>query len=139
MFNCDLINKGIKQENHFVIKPKLSMSMRGLNSSRLKLALIIVAMASYLCLALYIFFFFLFWFVWHFFSLELTNFNRHLYVVCSKCVMCMSQIRTGNTKFSVLLFVRELFRCIFGLVFVIFIFIISIFVSESFSLFAASC
>ena len=107
MFNCDLINKGIKQENHFVIKPKLSMSMRGLNSSRLKLALIIVAMASYLCLALYIYiyiFFFLFWFVWHFFSLELANFNRHLYVVCSKCVMCMSQIRTGNKNFFILFY-----------------------------------
>ena len=114
MFNCDLINKGIKQENHFVIKPKLSMSMRGLNSSRLKLALIIVAMASYLCLALYIyFFFFLFWFVWHIFSLELANFNRHLYVVCSKCVMCMSQIRTGNKKISILFYLRESFLDVF--------------------------
>ena len=108
------------------------MSRRGLNSSRLKLALIIVAIASYLCLALYIFF--LFWFVWHFFFFRISQLNKHLYVVCSKCVMCMSQIRTGNTKFSVHLFVRELFRCIFGLVFVIFVFIISIFVSEIFSL-----
>ena len=130
MFNCDLINKHIKHENHFVIKPKLSMSMRDLNSGRLKLALIIVAIASYLCLALYIFFLFSFLVCMaFFFSLELANLNKHLYVVCSKCVMCMSQIRTGNTKFSVLLFVRELFRCIF----VIFVFIISIFVSEIFS------
>ena len=78
---------------------------------------------------IYFFSFFFFGLYGIFFSLELANLNKHLYVVCSKCVMCMSQIRTGNTKFSVLLFVRELFRCIF----VIFVFIISIFVSEIFS------